>query len=123
MTDAHDHDEDKVEDHEPDPRLSFANERTFLAWHRTALALIGAGLVVTQVLPPVDLPGGAHLLGLPLIALGGVIAFTSYARWQANERAMRSGTPLPSHWLHQVLGVVVGLAAVVAAILAVIGAK
>lgn len=108
---------------EPDPRLSFANERTFLAWHRTALALIGAGLAVTQILPPNELPGGRRILGLPLIALGGVIAFTSYGRWQANERAMRAGRPLPSHWLNQVLGLVVGVAAVVAAVLAIVGAK
>lgn len=116
MSDAH-------EDHEPDPRLSFANERTFLAWHRTALALIGAGLAVTQLLPPFDFPGGTRIIGLPLIALGGVIAFTSYGRWQANERAMRSGRPLPSHWLNQVLGLVVGVGAVVAAVLAVVGAQ
>ena len=33
---------------EPDPRLTFANERTFLAWARTGLALIGGGLAVAQ---------------------------------------------------------------------------
>ena len=114
-------DNEDEEDREPDPRLSFANERTFLAWHRTALALIGAGLAVTQILPPFDFPGGRRILGLPLIALGGVIAFTSYGRWQANERAMRTGQPLPSHWLNQVLGIVVGVAAIVAAVLAIVG--
>jgi Predicted membrane protein len=33
---------------EPDPRFTFANERTFLAWSRTALALVVAGLGVVQ---------------------------------------------------------------------------
>ncbi len=33
---------------EPDPRFTFANERTYLAWSRTALALIVAGLAVAQ---------------------------------------------------------------------------
>ena len=108
---------------EPDPRFSFANERTFLAWHRTALALIGAGLAVTQILPPFHLPGGRRILGLPLIILGGVIAFTTYGRWEANERAMRRGEPLPRHWLNQVLGYVVGFGAVLAAVLALIGRK
>jgi putative membrane protein len=108
---------------EPDPRFTFANERTFLAWQRTALALIGAGVAVTQVLPAFDLPGGRQVLGLPLIVLGGVVAFTSYGRWAANQRALRRGLPLPGHWLHQVLGVVIGAGAVAAAVLAIIGPK
>jgi uncharacterized membrane protein YidH (DUF202 family) len=37
---------------EPDPRFTFANERTFLAWSRTALALVVAGLGIVQLLPP-----------------------------------------------------------------------
>jgi putative membrane protein len=36
-----------------DPGFSFANERTFLAWYRTALALIGGGLAAAQVLRPI----------------------------------------------------------------------
>ena len=35
---------------DPDPRFTFANERTFLAWNRTALALIGGGLAAGQLL-------------------------------------------------------------------------
>ncbi len=35
---------------EPDARFTFANERTFLAWSRTALALVVAGLAVIQLL-------------------------------------------------------------------------
>lgn len=108
---------------EPDPRFTFANERTFLAWHRTALALIGGGLAVTQLLPEFDLPGGRAVLGLPLILLGGVIAFTSYGRWAANQRALRRGLPLPAHWLHEVIGIVIGIAAVVAAILVIVGPR
>ena len=62
------------EEYEPDPRFSYANERTFLAWMRTALGLITAGLAVTQLLPPFDVPGGRRLIGLPLIAMGTIIA-------------------------------------------------
>ena len=114
---------DDEEGTEPDPRFTFANERTFLAWHRTALALIGGGLAVTQLLPDVDLPGGRPLLGLPLIVLGGLVAFTSYGRWQANQRALRLGQPLPAHWVNKAIGVVVGLAAVVAVVLAIAGPR
>jgi putative membrane protein len=54
---------------EPDARFTFANERTFLAWNRTALALVVAGLAIAQLLPPFPgLPFGRHLLAVPLIA-------------------------------------------------------
>lgn len=120
MTDP---DDDRLEGEEPDPRFTFANERTFLAWHRTALALIGGGLAVTQVLPPFDVTGGRRILGLPLIVLGGIIAFTSYGRWKANQQALRLGQPLPTHWINRTLGIAVGAAAVIAVVLALIGPK
>ena len=78
-------------DREIDVRFSYANERTFLAWNRTALALIATGVAATQLLPKFDVTFGRRLLGLPLIALGAVLALTSYSHWQANERAMRRG--------------------------------
>ena len=81
--------------HEPDVRLSFANERTFLAWERTAVGLITAGLAITQLLPSFDFPGGRRLIGLPLIALGIVIGATSYWEWHLNQDAMRHDLPLP----------------------------
>ena len=109
------------EGEEPDPRVTFANERTFLAWHRTALALIGGGLAVSQLLPEFEVPGGRALLGLPLIVLGGLIAFTSYDRWRRNQRALRLGQGLPAHWINKAIGIVIGVSAVVAAVLVVIG--
>ena len=64
---------DLEEGREPDPRFTFANERTFLAWSRTALALVVAGLGIVQLLPPFPgVPIGRHLLGVPLIVLGAV---------------------------------------------------
>src|SRR3954454_14874341 len=74
---------------EPDPRFSYANERTFLAWNRTALALIAAGLGITALLPEFHVGGGRRLIGVPLIVLGAVLAVASYRRWETNERAMR----------------------------------
>jgi len=81
---------------EPDARFTFANERTFLAWSRTALALVVAGLGIVQLLPP--FPGvswGRHLIGVPLIVLGALVAVTGYAEWVRNQRALRQGQPLP----------------------------
>src|SRR3954451_23681260 len=103
---------------EPDVQLSFANERTFLAWIRTALALMTAGLAITQLLPPFDFPGGRRLIGLPLIALGVVAALASYGHWRANERAMRFGKPLPASILPRIVAIVVGTCAAVGAVLA-----
>ena len=89
---------------EPDARFTFANERTFLAWNRTALALVVAGLAIVQLLPPfAGLPWGRHLIAIPLIVLGAVIAVASYVEWQRNQRALRRGEPLPRSALPRIL--------------------
>jgi putative membrane protein len=80
---------------DPDPRFTFANERTFLAWNRTALALIGGGLAAGQLLE-FDSELVRLVVALPPILLGGLLAVTSYRRWKANERAMRLRQPLPA---------------------------
>ncbi|MEY2430659.1 MAG: putative rane protein [Acidimicrobiaceae bacterium] len=109
---------DEQSDDDPDVRFSYANERTFLAWNRTSLALVTAGLAITQLLPPFDVPGGRRIIGLPLIALGTLTAFFSYRQWVGNERAMRTKQPLPVSPLPRVLTLVIGLSAIVAFVLA-----
>jgi putative membrane protein len=104
-----------------DVRFSFANERTFLAWNRTALALVTAGLAVTQLLPPFDVPGGRRMIGLPLIVLGVVLALSSLWQWRANERAMVEGRPLPSSKLPILVALVIGVTALLALGLAAFG--
>lgn len=111
----------RSEGEEPDPRFSFANERTFLAWIRTSLALIAGGLAVTQILPPFDVPGGRRILGLPLLAVGGIISLRAYRRWEASERAMRLRQPLPASNMLEVLSVVVAGIAVLALGLVLLG--
>jgi putative membrane protein len=108
---------DRVGDSEPDVRFSYANERTFLAWIRTALGLVTAGLAVTQLLPAFDFPGGRRLIGLPLIALGVVVSVVSLYNWRANERAMRLGRPLPRSQLPAIAAVVVSVVALVGLLL------
>jgi putative membrane protein len=106
---------------EPDVRFSFANERTFLAWNRTALAMMTAGLAITQLLPPFHVPGGRRMIGLPLIAVGLLISLASLLQWRRNERAMRLGKPLPASVLPPLVAIVVALSAVVAFVLVVSG--
>ena len=84
-----------MEGEDPDPRFTLANERTYLAWNRTALALVGGGLAAAQLLH-FDSEAIRLLVALPPIALGGALAAVSYRRWEANERAMRLGHPLPA---------------------------
>jgi len=105
-----------------DARFSFANERTFLAWNRTALASVTAGLAVTQLLPEFDVAGGRKIIGVPLIVLGVLIALISLRQWQANEQAMEERRHLPASPLPLVVAGVIGATAVVALVLVLIGA-
>ena len=108
---------------EPDARFTFANERTFLAWTRTALAFVVAGLGIVQLLPPFPgVPWGRHLLGVPLIVLGAVIAVVSYLQWGRNQRALRRGGPLPRSLLPQILAVTITGMAVIAAVVLLLSA-
>ena len=106
-------------DTEPDARFTFANERTFLAWTRTALAFVVAGLGIVQLLPPFPgVPWGRHLLGVPLIVLGAVIAVASYGQWTHSQRALRRGEPIPRSVLPRILAAtIVGMAVVSAVVL------
>jgi putative membrane protein len=82
------------EGEDPDYRFTLANERTFLAWLRTALALMAAAIAVSQLLPAFKVPGGRTVLGVVLALLGTAVALFAYAHWAATERAMRTSTPL-----------------------------
>lgn len=94
---------------EPDPRFTLANERTLLAWVRTALALVGAGVVVDAV--DLDVSSTAqHVLSAILVVLGGSAAVGAWFRWASVERAMRHGRPLPG--LPLAAGVILGLVVV-----------
>ncbi len=111
----------KQPNHEVDPRFLLANERTFLAWGRTSLALVAAGLAVTQLLDQFGLPGGRQLLGVPLILLGGLIAWLSHRRSNQIDHALRNGLALPSHHLPIILTATIITAAVLSVLLAIAG--
>jgi len=104
---------------EPDVRFTLANERTFLAWNRTALALVVAGLGIVQLLPPFPgVPWGRHALGVPLIVLGAVVSVTAYLEWRRNQTALRRSEPIPQSLLPRILVVTItGVAALSAVVL------
>ena len=108
---------------DPDARFTFANERTFLAWTRTALAFIVAGLAIVQLLPPFPaVPWGRHVLGVPLIVIGAVIAIVSYRQWTRSQRALRRGEPIPRSVLPRILAFTITAIAAVSAVVLLISA-
>jgi len=80
---------------EPDYRFTLANERTFLAWIRTALGLLAGGVAVRQLVQPFDVSGARTLLALLAIAGSAVLAIGGYLRWVGVQRAVRRSEPLP----------------------------
>jgi putative membrane protein len=101
---------------EPDPRFSLANERTFLAWIRTALALIAAGVALEALALPIQ-PVLRRTAAIVLLLLGLVVPLLAWLTWGAVERALRQSTPLPGSKV--ALPVVIGVSA--AAVLLVLG--
>ena len=81
---------------EPDYRFTLANERTFLAWIRTALGLLAGGVAVRQLVQPFELSGARTLLALLAIAGSAVLAVGGYLRWVGVQRAVRRSEPLPA---------------------------
>ncbi|WEW96430.1 DUF202 domain-containing protein [Pseudomonas nitroreducens] len=80
---------------EPDPRFSLANERTFLAWIRTSLALLAGAVAVDAFIGPALTGSSRTFLALLLACLGLLTAGAAGLRWLGVERALRHGRPLP----------------------------
>jgi len=80
---------------EPDYRFSLANERTFLAWIRTALALLAGGVLLDQFSTRLSPPIVVVLLAVALCLLAAVLSVLAYFRWRDNEIAMRHSRGLP----------------------------
>lgn len=101
---------------EPDPRFTFANERTFLAWIRTSLALVAAGMGVDAFAKDVPTWGRQSLAGL-LIVLGGSLALFAFQRWYRSEQAIRLSLPLPINRLAPIIALGLSIGAGLALVL------
>jgi len=105
------------EGEEPDYRFTLANERTFLAWLRTALALLAGAVALAQFVPSFGVKGLHIGLATLLAVTGTVLAAFSYRRWAHVQRAMRRGRPLPMTWLPFVVGWAAAVGGVVVVVL------
>lgn len=88
---------------EPDYRFTLANERTFLAWIRTSLALLAGGIAVVQLVPRLGIEAGRYLVGEALIALAVLVAADSVRHWERVQHAMRHRLPMPRSWTPRIL--------------------
>ena len=79
----------------PDYRFTLANERTFLAWIRTALAFMAGAVGIAQFTPQMSPPVLKVVLEMMLLIAGAAIGFLAWRRWRSNEYAMRMGQDLP----------------------------
>ncbi len=96
---------------EPDARFSLANERTYLAWIRTSLALLAAGIALEALQLPVE-PGLKAAASFIFIALGALAPVQAWLGWMRTERALRLGRPLPAPTLAAPIGAGAFIAAV-----------
>jgi inner membrane protein YidH len=100
----------------PDYRFSLANERTFLAWIRTGLALIAGGLAIAQFLSPLSTRFLTEAMAIVPIAFGGFCALRAVDHWIRCEIAMRQNRPLPPSRFPALLALVVTISAILALI-------
>ncbi|MDR8412529.1 DUF202 domain-containing protein [Nonomuraea sp. 3-1Str] len=107
---------------EPDPRFTLANERTFLTWLSTALALSAGGVAMAAVPEGVFVPWARTLLAIVLVTLSALAAGMAYPRWRNIQRALRKQEPLPPPALAVVFGCGVTAVAVIALVCIVVAA-
>ncbi|MEV0583343.1 DUF202 domain-containing protein [Nonomuraea sp. NPDC050310] len=107
---------------EPDPRFTLANERTFLTWLSTALALSAGGVAIAAVPDHVFVPWIRTALAVLLVSLAALAAGLAYPRWRNIQRALRNQAPLPPPALAAVFGYGVAAVAVVALVLVILAA-
>ena len=104
-------------DDHPDYRFTLANERTLVAWLRTALALVAGGVAVATYAPDLGIPGGSGAVALGLVLIGLGTAIGGHRRWRGNEDAIRADRPLPRSTALVVLAAAVAVVVVVVGVL------
>lgn len=101
--------DDKIVKGRRNRRVHMANERTFLAWIRTSIAVMAFGFVVEKFslfvkqmafylgkesAPPQ--PGYSSKIGVALVGLGVIMGVLAFIRYKAVERQIEEDTYQPS---------------------------
>ncbi|MEJ7752487.1 MAG: DUF202 domain-containing protein [Candidatus Limnocylindrales bacterium] len=94
-------------------RDHLANERTLLAWQRTALTVVGLGFLVDRFAFDSADTGVSALLGMGLIVLGAALSVVGLQRYLRTEREIDTASYRTSLLAHLFLtgAIVVGAAA------------
>jgi putative membrane protein len=111
------------------PADYLANERTFLAWIRTSIALMGFGFVIVKFAlfirqisialgdkAALSGKGYSAMIGVTMVAFGAIMATLAYLRYHRIEKQLNNNTYFPSKWL----SVLVTLSIIVGAVLLVL---
>ena len=115
--------EDQPRD-EPDYRFTLANERTFLAWVRTSLALLAAAVALGHLLPGFGPDLLRRVCSVALAVAATVTAAVSVVRWRRVQEAVERGDPLPRSNLPWALsGLLLAIAVLVGVLVVTSGAR
>lgn len=101
-----------------DYRFTLANERTYLAYVRTALALLVAGVALLHAETFLGPSSQTRPVGVVLMTVGIVVTGAGYFRWRSNERRIAAGQPLAPTWIPVVLAVTLVALGLLSAVLA-----
>lgn len=105
------------EEQDPDYRFTLANERTFLAWLRTALGLLAGAVALVHLVGEGEPTDGERGVALGAAGLGVVVCVVAILRWRQVQRAMRRNEDLPTPRGPWIVGIAVAALGVAVCVL------
>ncbi|MES2645578.1 MAG: DUF202 domain-containing protein [Bacteroidota bacterium] len=116
----------ETKDRKPPGAADFlANERTFLAWVRTSIALMGFGFVIVKFAlfisqisvalgdkAPTQEKGYSAIIGVTMVALGALVTTLAFIRYRNIEKQLTDNDFFPSIWLSVLVTVSILIGAV-----------